>query len=151
MQTAATPPRILGLYDRPMWDILDETGQLHLQCCTQCGTWRYPPGPACPSCLSPESRWRPVSGGGEIMSWVIFRKDYLPEYPAPYNVIAVRLDEGPIMISNLVDNPDTSVTGRRVRLTVERMNDGVALPRFALDERELKRCPASDFRGRTTA
>lgn len=135
MQTTATPPRILALYDRPMWDRLEDTGALHLQCCSDCGAWRYPPGPACPECLSPEYQWSPVSGGAEIVSWVMFRKEYLPEYPAPYNVIAVRLDEGPIMISNLVEDPDGSnIIGRRVRLKVVRMGDGVPLPRFEMEE-----------------
>jgi len=133
MQTAATPPRVLGLYDGPMWDRLKDRGELHLQCCSGCGAWRYPPGPACPECLSPEYDWKPVSGGGEVVSWVMFRKQYLPEYPAPYNVVAVRLDEGPMLISNLVEDPDADVIGRRVRLKIVEMQDGVALPRFELE------------------
>lgn len=131
-QTARTPPRVLALYDVPMWDRLKEHGHLHLQCCSDCGAWRYPPGPACPDCLSPEYEWKPVSGGGEVVSWVMFRKEYLPEYPAPYNVVAVRLDEGPMIISNLVEDPDGNVIGRKVRLKVVTMDDGVPLPRFEL-------------------
>lgn len=134
MQTAKTPPRVLALYDKPMWDLLKETDNLHLQCCSDCGTWRYPPGPICPDCLSPDSTWKPVSGGGEVMSWVIFQKEYLPEYPAPYNVVAIKLDEGPIIISNLTKDPDGSnIIGQRVRLNVVTMDDGVALPRFDLE------------------
>jgi uncharacterized protein len=136
MQSSKTPPRILGLYDRPMWDKLAETGRLHLQCCSECGTWRYPPGPACQACLSPEAEWKPVSGGGELLSWVMFRKSYLPEYPAPYNVIAVRLDEGPTIISNLVDDPQDGqgLIGARVRMEIVAMEDGVPLPRFVVEE-----------------
>lgn len=131
-QTAVTPPRILGLYDEPFWRLLKETGHMHLQCCSACGAWRYPPGPACDACLSPESDWKPVSGRGELLSWVMFRKQYLPAYPAPYNVIAVRLDEGPTLISNLIDDPQQGEQpiGRRVRLITVMMDDGVALPRF---------------------
>lgn len=136
MQTTATPPRVMGLYDPPMWELASETGRLHLQCCRDCGTWRYPPGPACPSCLSPAAEWKPVSGEGELLSWIMFRKQYLPAYPAPYNVIAVRLDEGPTVISNLVEDPPDGarIIGRRVRLVMAAMADGVALPRFALAE-----------------
>lgn len=134
MQIDKTPPRVLGLYDQPMWDMLKETNALHLQCCKECDTWRYPPGPACPDCLSPDYDWKAVSGAGEIMSWVMFQKDYLPEYPAPYNVIAVKLDEGPILISNLIEDPtETDLIGRKVRMTVVNMKDGVALPRFVLE------------------
>jgi uncharacterized OB-fold protein len=132
-QTASTPPRILGLYHEPMWRLLKETGHLHLQCCSSCGTWRYPPGPVCQSCLSPEYEWKPTSGGGELLSWIVFHRQYLPAYPAPYNVIAVRLDEGPTMISNLIGEVrQEGLIGRRVRLKVVAMEDGVALPRFEL-------------------
>jgi uncharacterized OB-fold protein len=107
---------------------------MHLQCCRECATWRYPPGPACQACLSPEYDWKAVSGEGELLSWVVFHKQYLPAYPAPYNVIAVRLDEGPTVISNLVEEPaeNEGLIGRRVRLKVVAMDDGVALPRFEL-------------------
>lgn len=132
-QTSITPPRVMGLYDGPLWQLLEETGTLHLQCCSDCNTWRYPPGPVCQECLSPRHEWKPVSGGGELLSWVVFHKQYLPAYPAPYNVISVRLDEGPTIISNLIGDPrEGSPIGRRVKLAVVRMDDGVALPRFEL-------------------
>lgn len=131
MQTITTPPRVLALYDGPFWQYLKDTGRMHLQCCGECSAWRYPPGPVCHVCLSPEAAWKPVSGNGEVLSWVVFHKQYLPAYPAPYNVVAVRLDEGPTIISNLVENPpDRNVIGRRVQLVVVAMDDGVALPRF---------------------
>jgi uncharacterized protein len=138
MQTDATPARSLGLYDQPFWDRLAESGTMHLQCCLECHTWRYPPGPVCPDCLSPGCEWKPVSGGGELLSWIVFHRSYLPEYQAPYNVVAVRLDEGPTMISNLVAMPaeGSGLIGRRVRLVTARMKDGVALPRFELAERD---------------
>jgi uncharacterized OB-fold protein len=134
MQTLSTPPRVLALYDEPLWRLMKETGRMHLQCCADCGTWRYPPGPACQECLSPDYDWKPVSGGGELLSWVMFRKQYLPQYPAPYNVIAVRLDEGPTIISNLVEDPEdgAKVIGRRVAVKIVAMDDSVALPRFEL-------------------
>lgn len=134
MQTTSTPPRVLALYDEPLWRLMKETGHLHLQCCSECSTWRYPPGPACQECLSPDYDWKPVSGKGELLSWVMFRKQYLPQYPAPYNVIAVRLDEGPTIISNLVEDPEdgAKIIGRRVALKIVAMDDGMPLPRFEL-------------------
>lgn len=143
MQTNMTPPRVLALYDTPFWQYLKDTGRMHLQCCSACGAWRYPPGPICHACLSPDSEWKAVSGDGEILSWVIFHKQYLPAYPAPYNVIAVKLDEGPTIISNLVENPTgRDVIGRRVRLVVVAMDDGVALPRFEFTDARPARATA---------
>ena len=106
---------------------------MRLQRCAQCGTFRYPPGPVCQECLSPDYQWSAVSGKGELMSWIMFRKQYLPAYPAPYNVIAVKLEEGPIIISNLVEDPEQDrLIGRPVRLVLVPMADGVTLPRFEL-------------------
>ena len=133
MQTTTTPPRVLGLYDIPFWEKMRDENAMKLQCCSDCGAWRYPPGPICRECLSPNSEWKPVSGGGELLSWVRFHKQYLPAYPAPYNVIAVRLDEGPTIISNLVgEEGGKHLIGRRVQLQLDRMDDGVVLPRFVL-------------------
>jgi uncharacterized protein len=130
---AATPAPVMGLHDAPMWASIRER-RLRLQRCKACGTWQYPPGPGCPRCLSTDLGWRAVSGGARIVSWVVFHRQYLPAYPAPYNVIAVRLDEGPLMVSNLEGpTPEGSWIGRWVRLTYAVMPDGAVLPRFVLD------------------
>ncbi len=68
-------------------------------------------------------------GTGEIVSWVIFHRKYFDDFPPPYNMIAVRLDEGPIVISNLVGpEPDGHGSGggsrssiRSTRTTVPKM------------------------------
>jgi uncharacterized protein len=107
-----------GHYDRPMWKGFAE-GNFLVQHCSQCGTVRYPPGPACPDCLSLDHEWCGVRGGGEILSWVRFHRDYFSDHPAPYNAVAVRLDEGPIVITNLLgDEPQGSWLGLRVRFSV---------------------------------
>ncbi|UFN48426.1 OB-fold domain-containing protein [Roseomonas sp. OT10] len=130
---ASTPAPVMGLYDRPMWQSIRER-RMQLQRCRHCGTWQYPPGPACSACLSEELEWSAISGKGSILSWVIFHRQYLPAYPAPYNVIAVQLDEGPVMISNLEGPaPDGSWIGRRVELVFHDMPDGAVLPRFRLE------------------
>ncbi|MCF3933727.1 OB-fold domain-containing protein [Acuticoccus sp. M5D2P5] len=126
------PNRVLGLYDKPFWQLLAETRALHLQRCGSCGAFRYPPGPVCHECLSPDYAWTAVSGGGSIMSWVIFHRQYLDLYPAPYNVVAVRLDEGPIIISNLTGaEPEGSWIDRRVEMVPVPIGAEI-LPRFAL-------------------
>ncbi len=128
----ATPPAVMGLYDGPMWESI-RARRMCLQCCQACGSWQYPPGPGCVACGSEAQAWAPLSGGATILSWEIFHRQYLPAYPAPYNVIAVRLEEGPVMISNLEGpKPDGSWIGRAVRLVYVDMPDGAVLPRFTL-------------------
>jgi uncharacterized OB-fold protein len=127
-----TPRPVMGLYDKPMWESIDARG-MKLQCCAECQTWLYPPAPVCPKCLSCELVWTPISGRGRIVSWVVFHRHYLPAYPPPYNAVAVRLDEGPTMISNLEGAmPDEGSMGREVRLVYVTMADGVVLPRWSL-------------------
>ena len=123
--------RISGLYDEPMWTGFAQR-ELLLQQCSACSAFRYPPAAACPKCLAPAHRWVPASGKGTIITWAIFHRQYLPEYPAPYNVIAVQLAEGPLMASNLEGAaPEGSWIGRGVALTWADTPSG-PLPRFKL-------------------
>lgn len=127
-----TPRRVQGFYDGPFWDAV-AARDMRLQRCTHCAAFRYPPSPVCAVCLSDGTAWVPVSGRATIMSWVVFHRGYLPAYPAPYNVIAVRLEEGPVMISNLEGvEPEGDWIGLPVRLVYATMPDGFTLPRFAL-------------------
>lgn len=133
---ASTPTRVIGLYDKPMWDSID-AGRMRLQRCKSSGKFQYPPGPSCPECPD-ELEWAEISGRGTIISWTIFHRQYLPAYPVPYNVIAVRLQEGPVIISNLEgESPDGSWIGEPVVLVYAQMPDGVTLPRFKLERRPL--------------
>ena len=130
--TATTPDPVMGLYDEPMWRSIAAKA-LELQQCTACTRFQYPPAPICTHCGGAELQWKPVSGAGTIVSWVVFHKTYLPAYPAPYNVIAVRLREGPVMISNLEPPaPTDSWIGSDVSLVYVTMPDGQVLPRYRL-------------------
>jgi uncharacterized OB-fold protein len=128
----ATPEPVMGVYDAPLWESI-RARRMRLQRCAACGAWQYPPGPGCPECLSEALEWREVSGGARVVSWAVFHRQYLPAYPAPYNVVVVRLDEGPLMVSNLEGRaPQGSWIGARMRLVYATMPDGAVLPRFAL-------------------
>ena len=127
-----TPPPVMGLYDAPMWGSINAR-KMRLQKCCSCASFLYPPGPTCGECLSMQYEWTAIKGVGEIWSWVVFHRSYLLAYPAPYNVIAVKLEEGPMLISNLDGElPAGSWIGCRVQLTYVTMPDGVVLPRFRL-------------------
>ena len=130
LDTSSFPDRVLGFYDIPMWQHLEQ-GIFKLQSCANCGDFRYPPGPVCPGCLSPEYEWTEVGGGGEVLSYATFHKGYLPGYEPPYSVAAIRLDEGPIMVSSVqgADSPNGWI-GRRVRLVLVRRGEQYVLPCF---------------------
>lgn len=124
--------RLFSPYDGPMWDSVAE-GALRLQRCDECGAFRYPPGPACPECLAMESCWTAISGRARLIAWTVFHRQYLPAYAPPVLVVAVQLEEGPLMVSNM---PPESRNGLRLDAPLEvfydRHPDGYALPRFRL-------------------
>ena len=123
-------PRLYSPYDAPMWDSI-AAGQMKLQKCTESGVFRYPPGPACPETLSMESEWVPISGRAKIISWTIFHKTYLPAYPAPNLVVAVQLEEGPIMVANMDHGELAQMRlDAPVRLFYADHPDGYRIPRF---------------------
>ena len=52
------------------WRSLRE-GELRLQQCRECGTFRHPPRPVCARCGSTEFVWSAVAGTGEVWSYTI--------------------------------------------------------------------------------
>lgn len=124
---------VMSPYDVPMWASIDRHA-LALQRCRACSRFRYPPGPACPHCMSMDSTWETVSGRGTILSWVVFHRQYFDDYPPPYNATAVELEEGPIVVTNLVGHqPEGSWMGAQVELCYE-THDGRTLHRARLRE-----------------
>lgn len=123
--------RVLTLYDVPMWDSIARE-KWELQKCKACGTFRYPPSPICAECHSMEYDWVPVAGTGTILSWTIFHKKYFDDFPPPYNTVAVRLDEGPIIVSNLVGpEPEGDWIDRRVEICYA-PHEGITVPKVKL-------------------
>jgi uncharacterized OB-fold protein len=117
------------------WRMLGE-GRFQFQRCARCGHAWLPPREDCPSCWSPEWRWQTASGRGRLVSWVVFHTAFHEAFEKrlPYNVALVELDEGPRLISNVVDFPESGadVIDRTLGLIIE--NDhGKALPRFKLE------------------
>jgi uncharacterized protein len=80
-------------------------GQLLLQKCAGCGAYRHPPAPICPVCLSDKSEWVEASGRGTVYTFVVVRETRARgwEQMVPYVIAVVTLEEGPRMLTNIVD------------------------------------------------
>ena len=125
-------PRLYSPYDAPMWESIAQ-GQMKLQRCTESGVFRYPPGPACPETLSLNYEWVPISGRAKIISWTVFHKKYLPAYPAPHLVVAIELEEGPIMVSYMDHEfVDRIKLDAQVTLAYVDHPDGYKIPKAVL-------------------
>ena len=124
--------RVMGHYDKPMWESIANKAWA-LQYCADSDSFRYPPSPICPDSLSMDYEWRPIKGTGQILSWVIFHRTYFEDHKGPYNCVAVRLDEGPIVVSNLIEEPGEGEgwIGRRVEVVYED-NGEYILPKMRL-------------------
>lgn len=117
--------------NRPFWDALDQ-GHLVFQRC-ECGHAWLPARRLCPQCLQERWVWEEASGNGRLESWVVYHVCYHEAFRSrlPYNVALVELDEGPRLITNIVDPNESLRADARVELCIER-EEGVALARFRL-------------------
>lgn len=89
----ARPIRSMDPYAEQFW-AHTQNKELRFQKCSDCGKFRWPPGPTCDQCLSDAFEWATVAGQGKVLSWTTFRRSYFKEYPAPHTVIVLELDEG---------------------------------------------------------
>jgi len=117
----------------PFWDGA-RNNRFLLQYCKACGDTRFPPAHICPKCLSSDQDWKEASGRGTLESWVDMHRAYWDGYKGelPYRVCLVRLEEGPIVVSNLVDKTDNLRMGQPVKVVFEAVTDDVTLPKFTL-------------------
>jgi uncharacterized OB-fold protein len=86
----------------PFWEGCDR-GELLAQRCRPCRTFRWPPGPGCPTCGSAESEWVAMSGTGTVYSWVVVRVPLTEALAAqiPYAVGLIELSEGIRIVSTI--------------------------------------------------
>lgn len=129
----ALPTPTLYEWNRPFFAGGTE-GKLQLQRCLRCKALIYYPRLVCPSCLSPDYEWETLSGRGTVFSFAIV---WRPNHPAfadqiPITLAIVELNEGPQMVTTLVDcPPDRVEIGMDVAVVFDIIADGIALPRFA--------------------
>ncbi|MEE8421814.1 MAG: Zn-ribbon domain-containing OB-fold protein [Dehalococcoidia bacterium] len=117
---------------RAFWEAAGEH-RLVMQRCSQCGHIRWPIGPVCTQCLAEQFEWQTLSGRGELHSWVNFYQPFHPEWAkeAPYNVSLVKLEEGPIFLSNVVECDDSELAvGAALELVWEDATDEISIPKF---------------------
>ena len=77
--------------------------------------------------------WVKASGRGEVFTFCIYRQSFHPAWTndIPYNVAYVKLEEGPLLMTNIVgcDNKDIYI-GMPVEVVFEDVNVEVTLPKF---------------------
>jgi uncharacterized OB-fold protein len=106
-------------------------GELRFQRCGSCRRWRHLPRPICPACHSREWSWERSHGTGRIHSWTVTHRPLHPAFTdVPYAQVLVEMDEGPRVLSWVVDaTPDELAFDMRVSLRLVEV-DGTTLPAF---------------------
>jgi uncharacterized OB-fold protein len=124
---AAEPDEVTG----PWWEATREH-RLVLQSCTACDVRQHPPRSVCLACgMTDGLGWASSHGAGVVDACTVVHRGPYPDVPVPYVVARVRLAEGPLLLTRLVDAPpDAWAVGDAVRLGWEDLPDGRALPVF---------------------
>jgi len=117
---------------KPFFDGANE-GKLMLVKCSQCGTHRLPGRERCLDCWSTEFEWAEASGKGKLYTYGIMHQQYHPAFKdeTPYNYALVELDEGPRLVTNIVDcELDDMKTDMPVEAVFDHVSDEATLIRF---------------------
>ncbi len=110
--------------------------KLSVQRCSSCGDRHFPPGPVCPVCLSDDQTWEVVSGKATLVSWVTFHRAYWDGFAPdlPYDVCLVKLEEGPLLLSNFHGaRPADAREGLPLHVVFDDLTEDFTLPKFVAD------------------
>jgi uncharacterized protein len=107
-------------------------GELRLQKCLDCDEVYFPPRPFCPACSSRSIDVFPASGRATLYSYVINHRPH-PAFDGPYSIAVVELEEGPRMMTNIVNTiqkPENLLLDMAVQVVFEKVSEVIALPYF---------------------
>lgn len=108
--------------------------ELLLQRCVECSEFQFYPRIVCTSCLSDKLEWVKASGQGKILTFTVVRRPVSEAYAedVPYVVALIKLDEGPTMMSNVVEcDPESLQIGDPVQVMFEDWSKDISIPMFS--------------------
>ncbi len=119
------PAPAINVESKRFWDATKE-GKLLIGLCKDTGKHFFYPRSTSPFTLSKNVEWVEASGRGTIYSFSVMRRA-----PIPYAIAYVTLDEGPTMMTNIVEcDLDALKIGQKVELVFRPAGDDAALPVF---------------------
>ncbi|QCR32113.1 Zn-ribbon domain-containing OB-fold protein [Lysinibacillus sp. SGAir0095] len=106
-----------------------EQGKLLIKKCDTCSQCHYYPREICPYCQSSQTSWMEANGKGSIYTYSVMR------HGTPYAIAFVELEEGPRLMTNIVDcDLDTVHINQRVKVVFKQSgaedNPGPYIPCF---------------------
>ncbi|HET6793061.1 MAG TPA: Zn-ribbon domain-containing OB-fold protein [Acidimicrobiales bacterium] len=125
----ADPPHP-SLEDMPFWEAARQD-RLVLSRCRPCGNIIWYPRAFCPACGRMDVEWVESPGRGTVYSFTVsHRGGGAWREAAPYVIAYVELEEGPRVLTNIVEcDPEALAVGDRVEVVFQDAGDW-KLPRF---------------------
>jgi uncharacterized protein len=117
---------------QPFWDAAREHRFL-LRRCNRCGAVHHYPRPFCPVCWSDDVVWEDASGRGTLYTFSTIFVNDLPPFNErlPYIAAAVDLEEGPRVMTNIVDaDPADLRVGMPVEVAYRELTPEITAPVF---------------------
>ena len=108
-------------------------GELRLQRCRGCAESYFPPRFFCPRCGSRDVEVYAASGNATLDSYIIAHRPRPDMGTEPHSIALVKLAEGPRMMSNIVECPQTPealVLDMPLEVMFVAQNDRITLPFF---------------------
>ncbi|HVL91004.1 MAG TPA: Zn-ribbon domain-containing OB-fold protein [Actinomycetota bacterium] len=118
---------------QPWWDATREE-RLLVQRCEGCGHAQLYPRSSCTACHGTELSWAEASGRGTVYSHTTVHRAPSDAFTAPYVVLLVRLEEGPVVMANLAGQGEVRCD-QPVEAVWEDLPDGRKLLQFAAASR----------------
>ena len=111
--------------------------QFLLQRCSSCGRHQFYPRALCTSCGSAELEFVPGGRSGIVYSFSTIYRGEHPVLGTPYVVAIVRVNEGPMVVTNLVGRgvQERVACGDAVHLQWMAAADGRNVPVYALEQK----------------
>lgn len=117
------PAPIINPESKRYWDAAQEK-KLLIGHCKACNKYHFYPRTLCPFCFSDQTEWKEASGKGTLYTHSTMRR-----VPTPYTLGYVTLEEGPRMMTNIVDCDNTKLKiGQAVKVTFKAAEDGKLVP-----------------------
>jgi uncharacterized OB-fold protein len=106
-------------------------GRLVYRACLDCGRGLHPPTAHCPSCGSWNTDWKQARGSGRLYSWTTVTRQIHPDFPTPYTLAVVELDDAPeVRLMGHLDGEPELTAGQPMEVWFERLGDGSTLPQW---------------------
>ena len=131
MSALPTPSPLVTVANERFWKATSE-GRFELQRCDECEIVIWFPRRQCPTCWSENLSTFDASGKGVVYSYTVVRKGaHAYKEVAPFVIAYVELEEGPRVMTNIVDcDPESVKVGMPVDLVFHDTGAGNALYRF---------------------